>query len=425
MTARSNIDRSASRRISWILIGLANFGLLVLLARSPAHSIYDETWFIGTLDIAKQDGVFTRNFLLDYPGTPGPMYTVLLYGLQHFIPFSYPALRLLNVFFLSADAGLIWLLLRIAPSEMAGGQVTPALVAAFFTVLPTVATSGGMTLTEMPSIFFALLFLLGVLLAAEHEKDVIVAALLALLSGLAVAISILGRQNLLLLVFCLPLLIRFRNGMPDLKDTLTLGFAGAVALALVGPIFLLWGGFIPPKLAVNGQGFTPWYGILSLGYAGLIAALLAPGIYCDLRPRAFAGIAAVGLVVTFLFGSPTVPARSVLSRFAGDSALAIMGYGFSFFCALVATAFLAAIGKYLWGNRTDRMTLYCGCAAVVGLLSNAKVTVQFSSRYVFVFLPFLVLALAPKVRASCHLPLRIALGAGIGLLSLSSYYAMD
>ena len=420
MTARSSIDRSASRRISWILIGLANIGLLVLLARSPAHSIYDETWFIGTVDIAKQDGVFSRQFLLDYPGTPGPMYTVLLTALQHLVPFSYPALRLLNVFFLAADAGLIWLLLRVAPRD----DVSPALVAALFTVLPTVAISGGMTLTEMPSIFFALLFLLGALLALERESDIVTTAILALLAGLAAAVAIMGRQNFLLLVFCLPLLIRFKDGMPSFKDTLTLGFAAGVALALVGPIFLLWGGFIPPKLAVNGQGFTPWHGVLSLGYAGLIAALLAPGIYCALRLRAFIGAAVAALAATILFGMPSVPAYSVMSRFAGESTLAVMGYGFAFLYAIAAAAFLAAIGKYLWENRAERMTLYCGCAAVIGFLSNAKVTVQFSSRYVFVFLPFLVLALAPKVRANWHLPVRIALGAALGLLSLSSYYAM-
>jgi len=266
--------------------------------------------------------------------------------------------------------------------------------------------------------------LLGVLLALEQESNVVTAALLALLSGLAVAIAIMGRQNFLLLAFCLPLLIRVRDGIPNFKDTLTLGFAAAVALALVGPIFLLWGGFIPPKLAANGAGLTPWHGVLSLGYAGLITALFVPGIYCGLRPRAFIGIAVAAVAATALFGMPSVPAHSVMSRFASAGTLAVMGYGFAFLYGVAAMAFLAAISKYLWQNRADRITLYCGCAALIGFLSNAKVTVQFSSRYVFVFLPFLVLALAPKVRANWHLPVRIALGAALGLLSLSSYYAM-
>ncbi|HEY2754411.1 MAG TPA: hypothetical protein VGJ01_01560 [Pseudolabrys sp.] len=59
---------------------------------------------------------------------------------------------------------------------------------------------------------------------------------------------------------------------------------------------------------------------------------------------------------------------------------------------------------------------------MLGIISNAKITHQFSSRYVFVFLPFLLLAAAPAVRSTWHQPVRLAIGAGISLGALVSYY---
>jgi hypothetical protein len=71
------------------------------------------------------------------------------------------------------------------------------------------------------------------------------------------------------------------------------------------------------------------------------------------------------------------------------------------------------------------MILFCGSSALIGLASNVKITHQFSSRYVFVFLPLLLLSLAGSVRLTWHFPIRVVAGAFISLLSLSSYLLLS
>jgi hypothetical protein len=81
------------------------------------------------------------------------------------------------------------------------------------------------------------------------------------------------------------------------------------------------------------------------------------------------------------------------------------------------------MGLYLWSNRADRMLVFFGLAALAGFASNVKITFQFSSRYDFVFLPLLLLSVSPAMRLTWHLPIRLAVGAAAGLLSLFSYFA--
>jgi hypothetical protein len=91
---------------------------------------------------------------------------------------------------------------------------------------------------------------------------------------------------------------------------------------------------------------------------------------------------------------------------------------------LLASAWLlsrVAIAGALTRNCDNRPVFIVGIGLVFGLLSNVKITHQFSSRYVFVFTPLLILSLAPALRPTWHLPLRIAVGAAIGLISAVSY----
>jgi hypothetical protein len=135
--------------------------------------------------------------------------------------------------------------------------------------------------------------------------------------------------------------------------------------------------------------------------------------------------ALAGLVLTLLFGAPMVPLRSVITRIGGTTIAEWVGNGVALLLALVATSFFLAMGHHLWRYRNDRMVRFAGLAAVLGILSNMKITWQFSSRYMLVFAPLLIVALAPAMRATWHLPVRLVVGAAISLVSLASYYYYD
>ena len=414
--------------LSWAVIAVANCTMLFLIAHSPAHSIYDETWFIDTLDMLRRDGLFSRAFLLEYPGTPGPTFTAIYTGLQDLLHLSYPWLRLVNFAFLLGTAVLLWLLLRAIPAFSLGRRsgIDAALLAGTFTVLPAIGASGGMTLTEMPAMFIMLIFLVGLSVVLTWERRAVPALALSLLCGAVLAAAIMGRQNYLLVLPCLLLLVPVPGGVVDRATLACIAAIGAVTLCLVSPIFLIWGGLVPPKAAYVGAGYSVWNGIASVGYAGLVAAVLSPRLYRILFVRWRYSIAILACVAALAatFGAVRVPARSVLASIANATTLSMIGHGFAVVLAVVCVSFLYCMAHYLWKHRADRIVRFAGCVFALGILSNAKISVQFSSRYVVIFIPFLLLALAPTIRMNWHLPPRLAIGACISLASLYSYYAM-
>ena len=118
---------------------------------------------------------------------------------------------------------------------------------------------------------------------------------------------------------------------------------GAVVLLVAGPVFLLWGGFIPPHSASNGAGVSLSNGIRSTGYAGAIIALFAPEIYAVLvkwKWLAFA-IAIVNIALSFAIDRPIVPLASLLGPLLSEPMIPIAGIAFNVLLSLMAVAFLS------------------------------------------------------------------------------------
>jgi len=165
-------------------------------------------------------------------------------------------------------------------------------------------------------------------------------------------------------------------------------------------------------------------GIRSAGYAGAIIALFAPEIYTVLiRSKSLALAAAiVSIALSFAIDRPTVPLASLLRPILSETMIPIARIAFNVLLSLMAVSFFVCWVSFIWRERADWFIRLCGCTALLGIISNAKITHQFSSRYVFVFLPFLLLAAAPAVRSTWYQPVRLAIGAGISLGALVSYY---
>ncbi len=415
----------AGRRIStwavssWAIAAGAGVALIGLVALSPGAPVYDEAWFRGTLDLLKRHGLSVI-FLREFPGAAGPSFTLVFAAIDRVAGLSFPWLRLINVGLLLASIVLIWRILKTTHG-LPPASPGPALIAASLIALPTVGVSAGMALTEMPAAFFAVGAVFMLTLARNPDAGPASAWIAVLACGLSTAAAVLGRQNYLVMLPCL--LLAF-DWPPRRRDIVQIATIVAVVLAIAGPVFLLWGGLVPPRSATNADGLSLANAIKSAGYAGLIALLLAPEIFSVLVRRKILLAAAfvLSIPVAWVLGPGSIPMASLTRIFSTEVASAI-ATGFRFVLAFAAICFIGCFALHIWRQRMNWLTRFAGSTALTGILSNAKITHQFSSRYVFVFLPFIVLAAAPAVRMTWHLPLRLVIGAGIGLRALASYYS--
>lgn len=159
------------------------------------------------------------------------------------------------------------------------------------------------------------------------------------------------------------------------------------------------------------------------GYAGLILLLLAPAIYAPLRQwRWLAILALAAIPIAIMLGGGFVPLRAMVTALLGERGLAPAGWAAAYALALAALAFTTCFTLHLWRHRNEWLTRMSGAFVLLGLLTNTKITHQFSSRYVFIVVPLLVIAAAPAVRITRWTPLQMTSAAGISLAALASYY---
>lgn len=416
-------EYDTSYLVSWSIIALANGFLLLIVGRSPDHAVYDEGWYLDTIRLMRHFGLSIA-FIKELPGPAGPTFTIVFAFVQNILGIKFPLLRLTNVLLLAISAVLLFRTLVTQAEAIGAGRRLAGLPAGMFTVLPTVGVSAGMTLTEMPAVFFVALFLFALtksLLTTSARRY-----LLAILAGIAFAVAILGRQNYLVILPCLPVLVAGHDIIGDRPKRLVLILVLSAALLMVTPIFVTWHGLVPPATAFVGRGISPWHAILSAGYTGIIAALFAPKLYFPLSSASRSMLVLLLAAVAFdLFGTAGLsPMRSVMvavepmsGAISGAIDVAVGGI-----LCLAAMAFLVAMVGHLWTYWDDRLIRFCSVVLSLGMLSNAAITSQFSSRYVVVFLPFLVVALSPYVRPTWNLPVRISACALLGLTSLLSYF---
>jgi hypothetical protein len=415
LTRWSSIERHA-----WIVVMAANAFLVAVVLNSPHHAVYDEGIYLDAIKLLETEG-FSRQFLLSYIGPAGPLHAVFYFPFIK-LGIAFPYLRLLSFALLLASA---WMLSRVAVASALSADISvrlsPGLIGAIFTAIPTAAVSGGMTLTEMPAMLFFNGSLL-LLVLSRRSLSLGISLGSASAAGFLFGIAVLGRQNYLVLLplVAMVLIADERNRTANICFVAT--FCG-ITLATVAPVFLVWGGLVPPTTASLGEGLSWWNAVLSLGYGGLIGFVVAPEIArTDRLTLVLATIAAVA--VWMVAGTRMLPMQTALTHLLGPSGVELVGYAFGLLVSAIASYFLLCFAAHLISNYDNRPAFIFGISLVCGLLSNVKITHQFSSRYVFVFAPLLLLSLAPALRPTWHLPLRIAVGAAIGLISAVSYLSL-
>ena len=134
-------------KLSYIIPAI---GLLILfwtgLSMDQLH-FHDESAYLENVELLKEHG-FSKQFLLEYRGSAGPLFASLHYLLLPFTGMEAPGLYRVNLVFLVLTIFFLTLILKYTIS---GDELKNSLL---LLTIPMIYVCAGLVLTEMPAIFF-------------------------------------------------------------------------------------------------------------------------------------------------------------------------------------------------------------------------------------------------------------------------------
>ncbi|MEZ5304496.1 MAG: hypothetical protein R3F11_28200 [Verrucomicrobiales bacterium] len=400
-------------RLAAYLASLAAMILLVAFASKPLF--YDEPWYLNTVGYLNEFG-FSHEFFAKYPGYAGPLITFVHSALEPITHLHAPGVRLVSV------GGLIVCLLALAWAAKSIGAKAPWLAGLSLLAIPMVWGSSTLAMTETPAIA------LGCLGVAAYLASLKASTRwsgwgLALAGGILFSLGITGRQTFLAAIPALALVGLSKEWRAHAA------FFVVGSLMVAGPLFLEWGGlssqFNQARVAANQtRTFNLAYGFLSFGYGAIAALILSPRLFSSLSRKwlilAFAGGIFINLVA---FRMHFLPALGIAQSILPDAMLGPMTLlGGSIFFG-IGSAFAGTLLHHMWVNQRDSIQLALLAAAGILFFTPVCIAHTFGGRYVFVALPFLLLACLryqtgnEKWRFARH-SIGIAAGIAVGVTQL-------
>jgi hypothetical protein len=450
-------DSNYPRWLPFALAGVFFLLSITMIVLSPGKYIYDEVYYYQyATDLAKKG--MGLEYLRELIAPPGPLHGVVHYGLSWATGLRPIPMRLVtNVVFLMVGVCASLLMWRVRRLEACYGV-------ALLYAIPFAGVIFGVSLTESSAMLAATLATLLAVMGGQalhlgtREADLgfrgkwIGYGLMAV-SGLLYATSVWGRQNYLLVLPALPLLFINSCGFawrPWALVTL-LGYAGAFLL------FGIWGGLVPEavrfvsvgggdrEVAGSVAGLNILFGIRSLAYAALAFVVLTPGVFRREWRLVFSCVAMALFGCLIFEPMRFLPSAYLVSRFLGDTLLVpvsiVCGSGFAFFgfwlfasicwnCldlinSVPQRSFGASVGffdRVRCIGWNEKLYLFGAAAWMLILASNMKISHQFSSRYVVVAAPFLLITAIFHFRATSAAHLRLICGFIVSMLLLANYY---
>ncbi|GAB4497988.1 MAG: hypothetical protein OHK0019_32620 [Saprospiraceae bacterium] len=394
-------------------IYLLGFVLLIgiVIYFSKNNFVYDESAFVENLDLIEEYGISKELFTkLEYQ-FPGPLYQIVHKAIKPLTNYEPRAMRLANVAFLILLTIILVVILQKA------GISTPRLKAARIISIPMTWVIGGLTLSEMPAMFFAALGIL-LFLYSINEKDSQRSYLMALIGGLMFGLSITGRT---LFIVTLPAFLLWIGKQP--KNVLLFVLSG-----LIFPIYMFvqWEGLSPQDVStLRKEGVHVWFSFFALGYLALITLILTPSWFKINKNRisAVVTILSMAIIFNFLFSKIYfLPARSVFQNYFPYLPLEYIGLVFP--CIIITFGFLFLIEAYeRIFNKHERpatLFIFSFLSTLLIIVSIAKSSPQFSSRYIAQAAPFIIIYLSFIENSKASIILHLV-GICIGSLSLISY----
>lgn len=394
------------RRV-FLLIATLYMASLLLLMLASSHPVWDEKYYRESVSLVWERG-FTKEFFMELPGPPGPMYPWVHALFAPLTSLVLPKMRIVSYLFL-----LTLLITLVYTLKILHGPKSVPL--AFFVMgLPPIYVVSGLALTDAPALGFfsaALLFLLWGL-----RMKGVVGWIGCLIAGWCFSAAVLARQ-----LYLVPLLLLI---LPAVMEP---AFRGKILLVLLlggTPFFWLvcmWRGLVPPKTAWAASGINLEHVFLAYFYMGILIAIVSPR-WLEMRWGNLWPCIAGGVVVNEVFSIISItPMATLVAKFLPRSTIDFYTRLASHAVLGIATFVLWTLAKKAWLMRNSVYELYFVSVLVFTALPLAAFTHGFHSKYLLGAVPCILLLAAPGLFIGRMAILRLLLGGGIGLAVLSSY----
>jgi len=389
--------------------------IAIILVKSPPVPIYDEGSFRSNLELMNEMG-FSRQFLVEMRGqSPGPLYQIVHAAAQPLTATRIGPMRLVNATCLLG--AILILALLFAEMGWAGRLASTGRMFA----IPGLWVVGGMALTESPAMLFVASGIVLLVRTLRTPGSLLADVALSAVAGTLLALAILGRQPYMVIPV-VAWVLAYRAGRRELILLLTFSLFAAVGPLLV---FVTWGGLVPPLLGGIQSGLNPYYALLGFGYAGVFTLLLAPRWFQLNRHLLAVSLAVIALGVSVNLWTRTVqqlPMASVIRPLLGPGVADVAAVTFPVLFVVFGLYFVASSVINLRARSRDAEFLFFTLSALAIVLTCAKSSAQFSSRYVVQAAPFLMAMTAGFAPAGTSRITRLVVGATLGISSLLSYY---
>jgi 4-amino-4-deoxy-L-arabinose transferase-like glycosyltransferase len=399
---------------AFALVFLALIVLLALLLRGLDAPIdFDEHYHLATIEQIREQ--FPAVQMDKTSAATSPLYHFMAAGIAGLIRGNPAAARILSAgMAIGAMWGLYWLARRRLQSTRALWMATVV------ALHPAILWFSSMAMTEVPSLFWAIL----ALVAVTELRPPWLAGLSA---GICLGAAVWTRQTWVFLsaVFLIVAWRRRLSVRDCLRDPMTV--AGLMALLSAGALFAMWGGFYPPQeyasshdLALNfGQ---PLFGLAMIGFYMPFAALSG-----RMPPKVIAGAAAVtvlvaippaGMVRLYAAGESLANPQGALQNVLNIIASKIGHLPASAVC--VALIALGALAIFRWvhaaaGNRAIAFAMLCLAGLTVELLLVPQVWERYWSPAVPMMLLVGIVTMERSGRSRKAIRLQYAYLMSIGL----------
>lgn len=403
---------------------IAGFMVLTFLTVFNSHPLtFDEVLFPRNVLLMEEVG-FGKQFLLEmYDQAPGPLYQFIHYPLKYITNLEPPGIRVVNLVFL---VGITVLVYKIGGLIYDDFKLSDSLR---IIIVPTIWLITGLALTEIPAIFFMMLSIFFFLLADRKYNHSNLRWMFCILSGICLGFSILGRSPYLMLVIGYLVFLFYDRSLKNVLGILTIVLIG---LAMSVPVFVVWGGLVPPAQVSTGEGgISIQHGILGIAYTAITFLIISPYWFKLKKSQLliFSSIFVICLILNFFVLDPKIgiPALSVtISKIVSEQfATNVYPYVIAAFFITLSLFFAYLCLKTLVENRRDKYFVFVMITAALLIATCFKVTHLFSSRYVAQAAPLFILITYRSSNSVNNnrliLYLFYVLGMCIGIMSLLTY----
>jgi hypothetical protein len=398
------------------LIG-APIVLLAMILRSPSILISDESNFTHNIPLLGQYGISPKFLNSLFNQSPGPLYQFIYYPLKFIGIRPIREYRIINLLFLY---GIVYLLYKfIKPEDTENAFLKSLLIF----VIPVTWATGGLALTEIPTMFFVLCSLLALKFSLSETKHQL---LLLSVSGVLLGISIIGRMQFLVIIPAAIYLLIQSKEVARRSIVVFLILSSILPLCL----FITWKGFVPPHVQSVQSGMNLMYLLFSFGFTWFFILLIYPEWYKIPRLGFYLKILGALLLILFIlntifFSVSFMPIKTLTRLFPASIQPYYEHYSSLLFpCIMLCLSVLHIITllHHINYSKQNNWQVFLLISATLIAMTALKSSAQFSSRYPYQAFPLLLLFCAKDIKINFSLLIRSLLGVGIGVVSLLLFY---